>query len=103
LTAASVSDARDAMAAVRQATRGMRLAVSREADGGILIVNDILVVAHRDEAETSVMVRGATSSSRTGESLRDQPRNVQVLSAKLLGEQQAQSLPDALRNAGGVT
>lgn len=103
LTAASVSNARDAMAAVRQATRGMRLAVSPEANGGILIVNDILVVAHRDEAETSVMVRGATSSSRTGESLRDQPRNVQVLSAKLLGEQQAQSLPDALRNAGGVT
>lgn len=103
LTAAPVAGAHDAMAAVRQATRGLRVAVSRDAAGNILILNDILVVAHRDEAETSVMVRSTTTSTRTGESLRDQPRNVQVLSAKLLAEQQAQSLPDALRNAGGVT
>lgn len=103
LTAAPVTEARNAMAAIRQATRGLRLAVSRQHDGSILIVNDILVVAHRDEAETSVMVRSTTTSTRTGETLRDQPRNVQVLSAKLLAEQQAQSLPDALRNAGGVT
>ncbi|MDR6116200.1 MULTISPECIES: TonB-dependent receptor [unclassified Sphingomonas] len=103
LSARSVKGARDAMAAVRQATRGLRLAVSHERDGSILVVNDIIVIAHRDEAETNVTVRGATSSTRTGETLRDQPRNVQVLSAKLLAEQQAQSLPDALRNAGGVT
>lgn len=103
LIAAPVTGARDAMAAVRQATRGLRIVVNRGADGGIRVLNDIVVVAHRDEAETSVMVRGTTTSTRTGESLRDQPRNVQVLSAKLLAEQQAQSLPDALRNAGGVT
>ena len=103
LTAMPVRDARNAASAVRQATRGQRLAVSVEKDGSILVTNDILVVAHRDEAETSVAVRGTTTSTRTGESLRDQPRNVQVLTAKLLSEQQAQSLPDALRNAGGVT
>lgn len=103
LTAAPVREARDVLSVVRQATRGMRLAVTREASGHILVINDIVVIARRDEAETSVMVRSTTTSTRTGESLRDQPRNVQVLSAKLLAEQQAQSLPDALRNAGGVT
>ncbi|MEJ8630120.1 TonB-dependent receptor plug domain-containing protein [Sphingomonas sp. I4] len=103
LAARPVAAARDAMAAVRQATRGLRVTVSRGAEGNILVLNDIVVVAHRDEAETNVMVRSTTTSTRTGESLRNQPRNVQVLSAKLLAEQQAQSLPDALRNAGGVT
>ncbi|MDY0957155.1 Plug domain-containing protein [Sphingomonas sp. CFBP8993] len=103
LAARPVAAARDAMAAVRQATRGLRVTVSRGAEGNIRVLNDIVVVAHRDEAETNVMVRSTTTSTRTGESLRNQPRNVQVLSAKLLAEQQAQSLPDALRNAGGVT
>lgn len=103
LTAGPIRDARDAAAAVRQATRDLHVAVSRRADGSVLVTRDILVVAHRDEAEAAISVRGATTSTRIGQSLLDQPRNVQVISAKLLGEQQAQNLPDALRNAGGVT
>lgn len=103
LTSVPIIGAHDAWAAVRQATRGTKLTVTHARDGSILIVNDVVVIAHRDEAETSVMVRGSTTSSRTGESLRDQPRNIQVISSKLLAEQQAQSLPDALRDAGGVT
>lgn len=103
LVAARVADARNALTAAKQATGNTSLSVSREPDGSILVVNQIYVVAHRDDAETSFMVRDTTTSTRTGESMRDQPRNVQVLSAKLLAEQQAQSLPDALRNAGGVT
>lgn len=75
-------------------------AVREDKDG---VLSEIVVVAQRDEAETSVLVRGETGSTRTGESLRDQARNAQVISSKLLAEQQAQSLPDALRNAGGVT
>ncbi|MDO7837073.1 TonB-dependent siderophore receptor [Sphingobium sp. HBC34] len=101
LRSAPVDNARTAIAAVRQATRGMRLAIM-ESDGAISVVSEIVVVARRDEAETNVMVRGSTTSTRTGESLRDQPRSVQVISSKLLADQQAQSLPDALRNAGGV-
>ncbi|WP_297511860.1 TonB-dependent siderophore receptor [uncultured Caulobacter sp.] len=76
-------------------------AIVREEKDGVL--SEIVVVARRDEAETSVLVRGETGSTRTGQSLRDQARNAQVISAKLLAEQQAQSLPEALRNAGGVT
>ncbi len=103
LTSSPVEDARDAISAVRQATRGVAVAVRVEHGGRILVVNEVTVIARRNEAEENVLVRGETSSSRTGESLRDQPRNTQVISAKLLAEQQAQSLPDALRNAGGVT
>lgn len=97
-----VKHAKDALDAVRQATHGKPVGVETD-HGRIVVVNEVLVVAQRDEAEDNVLVRGETSSSRTGESLRDQPRNTQVISAKLLAEQQAQSLPDALRNAGGVT
>lgn len=103
LTSAPVRNARTAADAVQQATRGKAVEVTVRSDGSILVENGIVVVARRDEAETSILVRGDTSSTRTGESLRDQPRNTQVISSKLLAEQQAQSLPDALRNAGGVT
>lgn len=102
-TSSPVDGARDALSAVRAATRGANVAVQVQKDGSILVANDVVIVARRNEAEDNVLVRGQTSSSRTGESLRDQPRTVQVLSAKLLAEQQAQTLPDALRNAGGVT
>jgi iron complex outermembrane receptor protein len=97
-----VKGAKNALEAVRQATRGKPVGLEVE-QGRIVVVNELLVVARRDEAEDNVLVRGETSSSRTGESLRDQPRNTQVISAKLLADQQAQNLTDALRNAGGVT
>ncbi|OAN63903.1 hypothetical protein A7X12_19065 [Sphingomonas sp. TDK1] len=103
LTSNPVEGAHDAIAAVREATRGQAVSVQVERKGRIIVANEITVLARPDEAELNVLVRGDTSSSRTGESLRDQPRNTQVISAKLIAEQQAQSLPDALRNAGGVT
>lgn len=103
LTSNPVEGARDAISAVRQATHGVGVAVRVKHGGTILVVNEMTVIARRNEAEDNVLVRGETSSSRTGESLRNQPRNTQVISAKLLAEQQAQTLSDALRNAGGVT
>lgn len=102
LTSRPVSDARDADDAVTQATRGLPIARDQDADGNPTVANDILVVARRDEAETSVLVRSATTSSRLGQSLRDQARNTQVISSKLLKDQQAQTLSEALTNAGGV-
>lgn len=102
LTSRPVAGAHDAEDAVRQATQGLPIARERDADGNPVIADDILVVARRDEAETSVLVRGATTSSRLGQSLRDQPRNTQVISAKLLKDQQVQTLSEALANAGGV-
>lgn len=102
MTARPVVDARSERDAVAQATRGLPVAVQVGDDGRIAIVNDIVVVARPNEAETSVLVRGSTSSSRLGQSLRDQPRNTQVISAKLLERQQALTISEALSNAGGV-
>ena len=104
--ARAATSSRAARKAARRAAKAENAQIQadttvREDKDGVL--SEIVVVAQRDEAETSVLVRGETGSSRTGESLRDQARNAQVISSKLLAEQQAQSLPDALRNAGGVT
>lgn len=102
-TSRPVNRAHSARDAVRQATRGLAVAVDIADDGRVSVLNDIVVTARRDEAETAVMVRGSTTSSRLGQSLRDQPRNTQVISAKLLEEQQALTIGEALANAGGVT
>jgi iron complex outermembrane receptor protein len=101
LTSRPVTDAQSERDAIAQATRGLPVAVVVDASG-ISIVNDIVVTARPNEAENSVLVRGATSSSRLGQSLRDQARNTQVISAKLLQQQQAISMTEALANAGGV-
>ncbi len=102
ITANPVVDARSERDAVEQATQGLPVVIQVTDDGRIVIVNEIVVTARRDEAEDNVLVRGATSSSRLGQSLREQARNTQVISAKLLERQQAQTLTEALDNAGGV-
>lgn len=89
--------------AVQEAIRGTGLTVVSSANGELTVVNDIVVVARRDEAETSVLVHQASTSDRNGLSLREQPRNTQVISAKTIEDQQALSISDILRNAGGVS
>lgn len=101
-TSRPVTNARSEREAVAQATRGLPVSVVVDDAGAITITNDIMVTARPNEAENSVLVRGATTSSRLGQSLRDQARNTQVISAKLLERQQAQTIPEALANAGGV-
>lgn len=103
LTSQPVNGAVGAAAALRVATDGSGLAVRREDNGSFTIINGIVVVAQRDEAETSILVRDSSTSSRLGQSLREQARNTQVISSRLIAEQQNQTLADALRNAGGVT
>lgn len=103
LVSSPVRNAGSAEEALRMALRGKMLAVRREKDGSFTVTNDILVVAQPDEAETDLLVRNTTTSSRTGQSLRDQPRNTTVISSKLIAEQQAETVFDALRNAGGVS
>lgn len=102
ITARPVTNAQSEREAVAQATRGLPVAVSVDDAGVISIVNDIVVTARPNEAELNILVRGATSSSRLGQSLRDQARNTQVISAKLLQQQQAQTMAEALANAGGL-
>ena len=102
MVANPVVDARSERNAVTQATRGLPVAVTVSESGAISVLNDIVVTARPNEAETSVMVRGDTSSSRLGQSLRDQPRNTQVISAKLMQQQQVLTIAESLANAGGV-
>lgn len=103
LTSRPVAGARSARDALHQATHDLGLAIVPAASGGLTVVNDIVVTAHRDEAETSVLVRQATTSDRNGLGLRNQPRNTQVITAKTIEEQQALNITDILRNAGGVS
>lgn len=103
LRSSPVRGVRTAEAAARAAVRGLPLGVTRNGDGSLDIGNEILVIAQRDPAETDVLVNQTSTSSRTGLSLRDQPRNVTIISSKLIEQQQALTIVDALRNAGGVT
>ncbi len=88
--------------AITQAIRGTSLAVI-DVNGVINVVSGIVVVARRDQAETDLAVRETTTSDRTGQTLRQQPRNTQVITSKVLAQQQANTIFDALRNAGAVS
>ncbi|WP_292624600.1 TonB-dependent receptor [Novosphingobium sp. 17-62-19] len=98
-----VRGASSAEAAIQAAIERTSLAISTSPDGSLDIVQDIVVRARRDEAETSVIVRQSSTSDRSGLGLRDQPRNTQVITAKTIEEQQALDITDILRNAGGVS
>jgi len=103
LTSRPVSGATNARRAVEAAIKGSGLAVIPGAQTGLVVVNDIVVTARRDEAETSSLVRESSTSDRNGLGLRNQPRNTQVITAKTIAEQQALNITDVLRNAGGVS
>lgn len=103
LVSRPVRGARDARRAIQMAIKGSSLSVIPGTQEGLVVVNDIVVTARRDEAETSVLVREATTSDRNGLGLRNQPRNTQVITAKTIEEQQALTITDILRNAGGVS
>ncbi len=102
LTSEPINGARTAEDAIDQATKHTTLLTIKDGNGSLSVVNAIIVLAQRDEAETSILVRSTSTSSRIGQSLREQARNNQVISSRLMAEQQSQSLNDALRNAGGV-
>jgi iron complex outermembrane recepter protein len=70
------------------------------ADNGNL--EEVTVTAKRDEAETSILVNQSSTSDRLGQSLRDQPKNTEIITAQLMADQQAQTVADALQNASGV-
>jgi iron complex outermembrane recepter protein len=96
--------------ALKRLLAGTGLKAESQQSGGYTLVlasaedlSEIVVTAKRDEAETDVLVRQSSSSDRLGQSLRDQARNTEIISAQLMEEQQDQDIPDALRNAGGVT
>lgn len=109
VTSRPVREALNARRAVEAAIKGSNLAVLPGAKTGLVVVidpvilNEIVVIARRDEAETSALVRQSSTSDRNGLGLRNQPRNTQVITAKTIEEQQALNIVDILRNAGGVS
>ncbi|MET0266215.1 MAG: TonB-dependent receptor [Duganella sp.] len=62
----------------------------------------VLVVAQRDQAETSFKADRSDTTTRSGADLRDVPQSVTVITSKVLESQQATSLQDALRNVSGI-
>jgi iron complex outermembrane receptor protein len=104
-----VRSAKTAREAVLAAIAGTSLAVRVRNDGSLLVIGtsaaepgDILVIAKRDEAETNYNVNRATSSTRTGQTLKDIPQSTAVISDRLIRDQQAQTVLDAMKNAGGI-
>ncbi|PZU06944.1 MAG: hypothetical protein DI606_17425 [Sphingobium sp.] len=104
-----VKKAHSLRAAILEAVRGHDLAIRVEDDGSFVIFqpiaagpSDIIVTAQRDEAETNYRVNKTTTSDRSGGTLRSLPQNTAVVSDKLMRDQQAQSVTEALRNVAGV-
>lgn len=62
----------------------------------------VLVVAQRDQAETSFKADRSDTTTRSGADLRSVPQSVTVITSRVLESQQATSLQDALRNVSGI-
>ncbi|MQP65084.1 TonB-dependent receptor [Niveispirillum sp. SYP-B3756] len=103
VAARPVEHAATPLQAIETAIGRAILIVDEQKDGSFDIYGTITVTARRDEAEINALVRQASTSDRSGLSLREQPRNTQVISAKTIGDQQALSITDVLRNAGSVS
>lgn len=109
ITARPVRNATSAIDAVRQAAMITGISVTQDASGNIVVKraedsgDDIIVTAIRDEAETNLNVSSAATSTRTGKTLREQPRSTAVVTGKLIADQQAQTIQEALRNVSGVS
>ncbi len=109
LRSKGVRNARTARDAVTATIASSSLALRVQADGSLLVfaasaadADEILVIAQRDEAETNYNVDKATSSTRTGQTLREMPQSTSVISDRLIRDQQAQTVLDAMKNAGGI-
>ena len=66
---------------------------------GVKQLSEILVVA---QAENSYVTTDSSGASRMNNSLLDTPQSVNVITRKLMDDQQAQTLADAVTNASGV-
>jgi iron complex outermembrane recepter protein len=66
---------------------------------GVRTLSEIEVVA---QAENTYTVTASSGATRTDTDLLDTPQSVSVITRKLIDDQQAQTLSDALANASGV-
>jgi iron complex outermembrane recepter protein len=93
--------------AIRQAIAGTSLLALRDKEGHWQITapasGEIVVRAHRNEAELSYDVNKSGSSTRDGKDLRSQPQATTVVTGKLMADEQVQNLYDAMQNVAGAT
>jgi iron complex outermembrane receptor protein len=66
-------------------------------------IETVLVTARRDPAETSYNVNTTTSSNRFGGTLRDLPQSTNVISAKVIQDEQALSVIEAVQNVSAAS
>ncbi|KAF7600519.1 MAG: hypothetical protein CGU28_02680 [Candidatus Dactylopiibacterium carminicum] len=117
-TATAVKGNFSAEDAVRKALEGSGLVLAVNAEGVLSVVapasaqtaaaggetqlKAIRVVAERDQAETSYKVDRSSTSTRSDLDLMDVPAAVSVVTAKVLEDQQATSVEDAIKAVAGV-
>jgi iron complex outermembrane recepter protein len=106
--------------ALNKLLSGTGLVAQPRPEGGYVLVaassadyETVMVSARRDPAETNYNVNASTTSDRFGGTLRDLPQSTNVISSKVLEDQQAQSVNEAVQNiavasvnfanAGGLT
>lgn len=80
----------------RPTARGYRVADAAEGES-------IVVVAKRDQAETSFKADRSDTATRSGTSLMEVPGGITILTSKLLETQQTTSIQSALANVSGMS
>ncbi|MFT8479201.1 TonB-dependent siderophore receptor [Gluconobacter oxydans] len=102
--------AKTATEAFRQALYGSDYAIYSDRNGMFYVrranaghVENMNVIAKRNEAETQYNVDSSASSTRTGGSIRDLPQSSRTITSALIADQQIQTIADAMRNASGMT
>lgn len=89
---------------VKDGTLSVSASVTTDAGSASTVANlkAITVVAQRDEAETSYKVDRTSTSTRSSSDLMDVPASVSVITAKVIEDQQAGSVEDAIKSVAGV-
>jgi iron complex outermembrane receptor protein len=104
--ASAVSGKLTPQEAVGQALKGTALSAQLKGDewhvSYTTTLDTVIIIAKRDEAETSFLARRSDTATRGGVDLMDVPQSVTIITAKVLETQQALSVQDALQNVSGV-
>ncbi len=104
--AGAVAGRFSALQAVSRALAATGLSVTQSAAGTLRIdsvsLERVLVIAKRDQAETSFKADLSETATRNGTALLDVPGSVTIITGKVLETQQASSVDDALRHVSGV-
>jgi iron complex outermembrane recepter protein len=106
LRSGPVTGSLNARQAVEQALAGTGLQVSESATGSLQVaatdLGRVLILAKRDQAETSFKADRSDTATRSGANLIDVPASMTIITSKVLETQQATSIDDALRNVSGL-